>query len=94
MLKSFRPFSNLNSAFSGSDIMELASAWIGDSHSSHYFRLLFNFPALAMCHSAIFISESETIVNALLKDVSFGAPLNLQTYNSLLEFFQIGQCVD
>ena len=43
---------------------------------------------------AISVSESETIVNVFLKDVSFGAPLNLHTYNSLLEFVRIGQCVD
>ena len=43
---------------------------------------------------AISVSESETIVNAFLKDVSFGAPLNLRSYSSLLEFFRIEQCVD
>ena len=33
MLESFRPSSNLNSAFSGSDIIELDSEGIGDSRS-------------------------------------------------------------
>ena len=35
MLESFRPSSNLNSPFSGSDIIELDSEGIGNSRSSH-----------------------------------------------------------
>ena len=31
---------------------------------------------------ASFVSESKTIVNVFLKDVSFGAPLNLHSWNS------------
>ena len=42
----FRPSSILISAFSGYDVIELDSAWIGDSRSSHCFLLLFNFPGL------------------------------------------------
>ena len=52
------------------------------------FLLLFNFPGLSMNHSRHF-GFGITIVNVFLKDVSFGAPFNLHTYNSLLEFFRI-----
>ena len=32
------------------------------------------------------LSESQTILNAFLKDASFGPPLNLHIFNSLVEF--------
>ena len=84
----FSRSSDLVSAFSGYDIIQLDSAWIGDSRSSHCFLLLFNFPGLSMNPSRHF-GFGITIVNVFLKDVSFSAPFNLHTYNSLLEFFRM-----
>lgn len=52
-------------------------------------------PRLYRCDTAAFsTSESETILNGFLKDVSGSPVLNLDTCNSRVEFFsQIGQWV-
>ena len=63
--------------------MELASVWIGDSRSSHCFRLLFSNVPLSPFR---FRNPKQSLI-FFLKGVSFGSLLNLHTCSSFLVFF-------